>query len=265
MKSMSARSADTIALTVDTLIFSVSSTAAADTRKLSDKHLSILLVKRQKAPFEGQWCVPGGFVRGDETLEDAAERVLTKETNLANIYKEQLQVFSNVGRDPRARIISVAFLSLVDRSRISDALSDEAAWFRVNLEEHGRRTKLHLINDTDDITCELTRTHDVATGTWRYEARGDQPLAFDHSQMIMAGLESLRRRVSSTNIVFNMMPEEFTLGELQQVYEAILGRTLWVPAFRRTIADTVAKTGHMTSTGGHRPSALYSYVRKEDK
>lgn len=254
-----------IALTVDTLIFSVSSTAAKDTRKLSEKHLSILLVKRRKAPFEGQWCVPGGFIKSIETLEDAAERVLMKETNLTGIYKEQLHTFSEVGRDPRARVVSVAFLSLVDQSRITSALNEDAAWFRVDIIEHADHTRLHLTNATDEIICEFTRTPDVATGMYRYTVHGSQALAFDHSQILMVGLESLRRRTSNTSIVFNIMPEEFTLRELQQVHEVILGRTLWVPAFRKTIAHAVSKTGHMTMTGGHRPSALYRYINKEDK
>lgn len=248
------------ALTVDTLLFSVSSVPMQDTRKLPEKNLSILMVKRQKAPFIGQWCLPGGFVKNDETLNQAADRVLAKETNLHDIYKEQVYAFSDVDRDPRMRVVSIAFLSLVDRNKIQETLDPTATWFVITFYERDNMiiTKLSNDNETIHFTATKGKVH-LTSDTDRYDTVQNDMIAFDHCQMILSGLSTLRHKAKYTNIMFNLMPQNFTLGELQQVYETIAGRPIWAPAFRRLTADRVEKTGATVHTGGHRPSQLYTF------
>lgn len=233
---------------------------SADSRKLSEKHLSVLLVKRLKQPYEGQWCLPGGYVKIDETLNRAADRILIKETNLHDIYKEQIYTFSDIDRDPRLRTVSVAYLSLIDKEKIKDELSDEGLWFDVDVKEDNDTTTVMLTGNNETLAFHATRKRAHPTSdAYRYEVTGNDRIAFDHCQMILSGLHALRQKTEHEEIVFNMMPTEFTLGELQQVYEAIIGKVVWTPAFRRIIAKKVQKTGHMVRTGGHRPSESYQY------
>ena len=124
---------DRIALTTDVLIFSVSSEEVENYRKLSEKKFSVLLVKRNTYPFKDKWCLPGGFLRVDETIDDAARRILETETNLKNIYMEQLYTFGDVDRDPRMRIVSTAYIALVDKNRLRDHLPENADWFKMHI------------------------------------------------------------------------------------------------------------------------------------
>ncbi|MCR5186866.1 MAG: NUDIX domain-containing protein [Clostridia bacterium] len=254
---------DRFALSTDLLIFSISRGEAKDCRSLSDKFFSILLVKRNKEPFKGMWCLPGGFVKDNETLDMAADRVLTKETNLHNIYKEQLYTFGDLNRDPRMRVITTAYMALIDKERLTDELSGEASWFNIAIEEKTNETKIRLDNGNDQIVISLKRViEDETTTKYKYEIIQNDNIAFDHVNILMTGLDRIKNKVRDTDIVFNLMPEYFTLGELQQIYEVILGKKLLDPAFRRIIADKVIKTDKTIKTGGHRPSAMYKYKRK---
>ena len=240
---------DRIALTTDVLIFSVSSEEVENYRKLSEKKFSVLLVKRNTYPFKDKWCLPGGFLRVDETIDEAARRILETETNLKNIYMEQLYTFGDVDRDPRMRIVSTAYIALVDKNRLRDHLPENAAWFT-----------MHILEDEEEIQVTL----DNGTESYEYFVKKDDHLAFDHAKVIVSGISRLKNKVEYTDIVFNMMPEYFTLGELQQVYEVILGKKLLDPAFRRIIAKKTVKTDKVQTGGGHRPSALFRYNRNHD-
>lgn len=251
------------ALSTDLLIFSVSRGEAKDCRSLSDKFFSILLVKRTKEPFKGMWCLPGGFVKNDETLDMAADRVLTKETNLHDIYKEQLYTFGDLDRDPRTRVITTAYMALIDKERLTDELSLEASWFNISLDEKDNLININLDNSEEQIHISLKRIiEDETTNKYKYEVVQNNNIAFDHAIILMTGLDRIKNKVRDTDIVFNLMPEYFTLGELQQIYEVILGKKLLDPAFRRIIADKVEKTDKTIKTGGHRPSAMFKYKRK---
>lgn len=251
------------AFSTDLLIFSVSKGEAKTCRTLSDKYFSILLVKRTKEPYKGKWCLPGGFVKQDETLDMAANRVLAKETNLHNIYKEQLFTFSDLLRDPRTRVISTAYMALIDRERITDEISEEASWFNIHLEENNDLVNVVLENETEQISFSINRhIEDKTTNKYKYETNHNDDIAFDHSLIIMTGLDRMKNKVQDTDIIFNLMPEYFTLGELQQIYEVILDKKLLDPAFRRIIADKVIKTDKKIKTGGHRPSVMYRYKSK---
>ena len=249
------------ALTIDILIFSISSSDAPDCRKLSEKHFSILLVKRKKEPFKDKWCLPGGFVSVDETLEEAANRVLLKETNLKGIYKEQLYTFDGVTRDPRTRTISTAYMALIDKNKIKEKLSVDSAWFNIKIKEDKNKIDI-LLSGEEEIKFTIKKIlQDKTTNKYQYETLENDKLAFDHPLIIVTGILRLRNKAHDTDILFNMLPKYFTLGELQQIYELILGKKLLDPAFRRIIADKVVKTGEMKKTGGHRPSVLFIYKK----
>lgn len=249
-----------LSLTSDILVFSVSDGIQGNYRKLNEKYFSILLVKRSNYPFKDKWCLPGGFVDINETIEEATNRILAKEVNLHNIYMEQLYTFSDVNRDPRMRIVSTSYMALVDKNKLTDKLSAKASWFNVRVLEDELTINITLDNgiDTLDVVIEKTIVEQT-TDRYKYNIIKNNFIAFDHALVIATGISRLKNKIEYTDIVFNMMPEYFTLGELQQVYETILDKKLLDPAFRRIIADKVIKTSKYKTGGGHRPSALFKY------
>ncbi len=249
-----------LSMTTDILIMSVSNEDTGNYRKLSEKKFSILLVKRDNYPFKDKWCLPGGFVGIDETLDEAAKRVLKTETNLKDIYIEQLYTFSGVKRDPRMRVISTSYMALVDKNRLMDKLSANASWFNVFMLEDEKAYNVTLDNGIEEIKFVVgKKLRDKTTDRYDFNIIKNDKLAFDHPLVIVSGIERLKNKIEYTDIVFNMMPKYFTLGELQQVYEVILGKKLLDPAFRRIIANKVEKTDKVQTGGGHRPSALFRY------
>lgn len=238
---------DRPSVTVDILVISVSSKDKDNYRKLSDKTMSVLLVKRDTYPFKDMYCLPGGFISMDESLDEAAKRILKQETNIDDIYIEQLYTFGNPNRDPRTRVISTTYVALIDKNKLLNHLNDNTSWFDIEIDNNNYT----LSNQQDEITFTIKDN----------QILNNSKLAFDHALVIDTGLNRIRNKVEYTDIVFNMMPEEFTLGELQQVYEVILGKKLLDPAFRRIIANKVVKTNHFKTGGGHRPSALFKYKK----
>lgn len=245
-----------MSLAADMLIFSVSSEEADNYRKAGRKHFSILLVQRSEYPFKGKWSLPGGFVNPKETIEAAASRVLERETNLSGLYMEQLYTFSALRRDPRMRIVSCAYLALVDKSKFMDGMDASAHWFNIEFSETVEGLAVSLASGDDKI-CFSVQGKEFNEEALKIS--GGELLGFDHAKMIAMGILRLKNKIEYMDLVFHMLPEYFTLGELQQVYEVILGRKLLAPAFRRIIADKVEKTGKVQTGGGHRPSALFRY------
>ncbi|MEE0699507.1 MAG: NUDIX domain-containing protein [Bacilli bacterium] len=265
LKDYDSSAYEKLSITTDILIMSVASEETGNYRKLSEKKFSILLVKRNNYPFKSKWCLPGGFVKIDETLDDAARRILKNETNLKDIYVEQLYTFGDVNRDPRMRVVSTAYMALVDKNRLNDKLSDDASWFNVLLLEDDKEYHVTLDNGSEQIKFVVARElRDLTTDRYDFKVVKNDKLAFDHPLVIISGIERLKNKIEYTDIVFNMMPEYFTLGELQQVYEVILGKKLLDPAFRRIIANKVIKTDKVKTGGGHRPSALFKYKNEKD-
>ncbi len=251
-----------LSLTADILIFSVSDGKQESYRRLPEKNFSILLVKRDNYPFKDKWCLPGGFVRIDETIEEATNRILADETNLHDVYMEQLYTFSDIKRDPRMRIISTSYMALIDKNKLKDELLSNACWFNVNVEETDGEISITLESETDNVLFRAKKILvNKTTNRYKYEIIQNNLIAFDHCNVICEGLHRMKNKIEYTDIVFNMMPEEFTLGELQQVYEIILSKKLLDPAFRRVIEDKVEKTGNMRKNAGHRPSALFRYKK----
>ena len=251
---------DRFSITTDVLVISISDEESTNYRKTSEKVMSILLVKRNNFPFKDKWCLPGGFIRVDEELESAPTRILENETNVKDIYLEQLYTFGGVKRDPRMRVISTTYMALVDKNRMNTELKNEAKWFNLSVSEENNLINLTLTNGDTVITAVVKKTlREKTTDRYEFSIVENDSIAFDHPLVIVSGMERLKNKIEYTDVVFNMMPKYFTLGELQKVYEVILNKKLLDPAFRRIIANKVEETDEMKTGGGHRPSRLFKY------
>ncbi|TBL68614.1 NUDIX hydrolase [Paenibacillus thalictri] len=259
----------------DMVIFTVTEAAEDNYRKLPEKELRILLIHRGGHPFLGKWALPGGFVRPNETTEQAAARELREETGVDRVYLEQLYTFSDIGRDPRTWVMSCCHMALINSSEVQVKAGDDAAhaaWFKVRyrllreqkelIEDGYIKTlqyELTLSSEHGELSAIVERTVTAtltSTGT-SYGIVSNNGLAFDHAKMIACAIERLRGKVNYTDIALHLMPKLFTLTELQQVYEVILDKELLKAAFRRKTADLVTETDHYTENAGHRPSRLY--------
>jgi len=255
---------DRLSMTVDILIFSVSSNTPQNYRKLPQKNFRILLVKRDNYPFKDKWCLPGGFIGIEENLEKAARRILSNETNLNDVFLEQLYTFGDPKRDPRMRIVSTSFMALIDKAELKEELLPSASWFNISVKERDKIMDIELDNGEESISIKVKKElKNPTTSKYNYTVVENEKIAFDHPLVISTGIDRLKSKIEYTDIVFNLMPEYFSLGELQQVYEVILGKELLAPAFRRIIKDKVEKTDMVKKGRGHRPSVLYHYNGKE--
>ncbi|MDQ0915094.1 NUDIX domain-containing protein [Paenibacillus sp. V4I5] len=264
-------------VTVDMLIFTVVDEEKENYRKLPEKSLKLLMVKRGVHPYIGQWALPGGFVTEDESIDEAALRELKTETNIDDVYMEQLYTWGDVNRDPRTRVISCSYMALVDCRSLEVKAgddADDARWFNVRysvLEEKKtilekdfvfeKVVKITLSNDKDilEAIIKVIEKYSGKTAMVEREVIVSNGIAFDHAEMIQYAVERLRNKIEYTDIAFNLMPELFTLSELQQVYEVTLGKELLSAAFRRKIADMVMETNQFTKDAGHRPAKLFKF------
>jgi len=249
------------AVSTDILVFGISSIDDDDYKKLDNKKMSILLIKRDTYPYKDKWCLPGGFVKLDEDLESAPKRILKNETGLSNIYLEQLYTFGNVKRDPRMRVVCSSYMALIDKDKIKEKLGNNTSWFDIiEYQEDGDNIKILLSNQEENISFSINKTlRELTTDRYSFEIKENNKLAFDNPLTIVSGYARLRNKLLYTDIVFNMMGEYFTLGELQKVYELILGKKLLDPAFRRIISKKIEKTDKFKTGEGHRPSRLFKY------
>ncbi len=191
-----------------------------------DRAVHVLLVPLHGRAFAGRWALPGGRVRTEETLDEAARRELAARTGLRDTYLEQLYTFGSPQRDPHGRVISVAYFALIP---------------------HGGRFQGARAGD---------QYADVA---WRPVARLP-PLAYDHHTVVTTALARLRAKLEYTNLVYTLLPHRFTLGELQEMYEAILGRTLDRRNFRKKLLSLgLLRRVEGQRRGPHRPAALYAF------
>ena len=148
---------DRLSLTTDILIFSVSDGVQENYRKLNRKYFSVLLVKRDNYPFKDKWCLPGGFVKIDEDIEDAAKRILKEEANISDIYIEQLYTYGNPKRDPRTRVISTSYMALIDKNKLKYDISKNASWFNVMVLEDEKFIDVTLDNGNETIKYKIKR------------------------------------------------------------------------------------------------------------
>jgi 8-oxo-dGTP diphosphatase len=204
------------AVTVDCVVFG-----------LADGDLNVLLIQRDVDPYQGAWALPGGFVKIDEDLDAAARRELEEETGVRDLYLEQLAAFGAPERDPRERVITVAYVAIVNLFEHPVAAATDArnaGWFR-----------------TDELP----------------------PLAFDHATIFDTGLERLRTKVRGEPVVFEFLPEKFTLRQVQSLYETILGEQLDKRNFRKKIQSTglIIPTEEVEMDVAHRAAQLFRFDR----
>lgn len=192
---------------------------------VKDDRLKIVLVRRNEHPFKDMLSLPGVFVGINETLDEAAARGAMEEAGLADIYFEQLYTWGDIDRDPRMRIISVSYLSLTPAEKLTLSA--------------GSRTSSAELYDVEELLA------------------SDEELAFDHRKIIGYGRERIRNKTEYSRIAFEFLPKEFTLPQLQRVYEILLGKPLYKANFRRRVAPLIDETERMTSGDAHRPSRIY--------
>lgn len=194
-------------------------------------NLRVLLVQRDKQPLAGRWALPGGFIHMDEALEQSVLRVLTDKTGVTLTRLEQLATFGDPGRDPRGRVISVAYMALTRPQ--SFTTGPLAYWFLA-----------------DEITEASVNPHFKGPA-----------LAFDHYKILKVAVERLRSKIRWQPVGIDLLPREFTLGQLECLYEAILGRGIERRNFRRKVLKhgLLVDTGHIQRGVGHRPGALYRF------
>ncbi len=202
------------ALTVDCVVFG-----------FDESELKVLLIERGQGPFKGRWALPGGFVRVDETIDDAARRELTEETGLKDIFLEQLYTFGAVNRDPRERVVSVAYYALV---KLSDHRAKAAT--------------------------------DAANAEW-FPVSKVPALAFDHANILATAQARLKGKVRYEPIGFELLPPRFTLSQLQHLYEAVLETELDKRNFRKKVLGfgLLIPLTNAQMTGRHRPAQLFSF------
>ena len=201
-----------LSVTTDIVIFSI-----------IEEALHVLLIERGNDPFKGRWALPGGFLDEDEDLDVCARRELAEETGVTDIYLEQLYTFGAVGRDPRGRVVTVAYFALVPIGGL-----------------------------------DVQAASDAADARW-FPADAPPPLAFDHAEILQRARGRLISKLGYSTIAFQMMPAAFTLSALQRVYEIIGGAPLDKRNFRKSILalGVLEETGEKQSQGAHRPAALY--------
>jgi 8-oxo-dGTP diphosphatase len=203
------------ALTVDCIVFGLD----------AQLELKVMLIQRDIPPFQGQWAIPGGFVRIDETLEQAALRELQEETGIHDVYLDQLYTFGDLGRDPRDRTVTVAYyalINLVEQQIQASTDAREAEWFA-----------LFSIPE----------------------------LAFDHEQILQKAIARLRSKIRYEPIGFELLPKNFTLSQLQKLYEIVGDRALDKRNFRKKILsmDLLIDTGEIEQGVAHRAAKLYQF------
>lgn len=211
---------------------------------LRDRRLTVLLRQREDHPFRGRWALPGGFVGIDEPVDAAAQRVLRDKAGMAAAHLEQLYTFGAVDRDPRTRIITVAYLALLEEAAFAAAL----------------RAQPELAPATLDVPW----TGEAGGPVTALGAEGEAlPLAFDHADILALVVLRLRGKLDYSDVGFALLPELFTLRQLQDVHEAILGTPLNKPAFRRRMLDKgwLAATGAREEGTSYRPAELFRFQR----
>lgn len=214
------------AVTVDLVIFTI-----------ADDDLKVLLIRRGLEPYKDCWALPGGFVDINESLEQAAARELQEEVGVTNVYLEQLYTFGAPGRDPRGRVISVAYFALIDAERQRIVAASDAAdaeWHSVF--KQAKPTKQGKL----------------------------AKLAFDHKQILDYAVWRLRNKIEWTTVGYELLPKKFTLSELQRVYEIILQKPVDKRNFRKKILaqGQIVELNETRSDGAHRPARLYSFRKK---
>lgn len=285
---------DRPSVAADVVVFSVmKDDECEDVRRLQEKKLKILLIRRGGFPYKGSWAMPGGFCRKGEDVIDSARRELCEETGIDDAYVKLVGVYGEPGRDPRGWVISSTYMALMNaracRLKAGDDAQD-ARWFTVELTDvsteatevsgtgeenvkneveashkvqNGKKYRLVLKNADSDIklTAVLRRTDMSSCGrsSDSYYIEECEGLAFDHARIITEAVLGLREDVRrDMELAFDLLPDRFTLTELQNVYEQIWDMELTTPNFRRKIVEYVEETDAYQSGERYRPAKLFT-------
>jgi len=260
----------------DAIVFTIRDIKTDNYRKLPEKKLQVLLVKRGENPFIDKWSIPGVFIQEKENFEGSVKRCLDEKANISDIYLEQLYTWGSPKRDPRTRVISVSHMGLINSDNIDlkpGKNVEDIAWFTINTEilkeEKEEIEDGYKITEEVCLTLENEKTvlKSVLNVIKEYRRNNEiiytniisSDLAFDHPKMLIYAIERLKNKVEYTTIAFNLMPKEFTLTKLQQVYEILLDKKLLKANFRRKISEMVIETEHYDENQGHRPSKLFRF------
>lgn len=281
---------DRPSVAADVVVFSVmKDDECEDVRRLQEKKLKILLIRRGGFPYKGSWAMPGGFCRKGEDVIDSARRELGEETGIDDAYVKLVGVYGEPGRDPRGWVISSTYMALMNARACHLKAGDDAQdarWFTVELTDvstevsgigeeivkneveasckvqNEKRYRLVLKNADSDIklTAVLRRTDMSSCGrsSDSYDIEECEGLAFDHARIITEAVLGLREDVRrDMKLAFDLLPERFTLTELQNVYEQIWDMELTTPNFRRKIAEYVKETDAYQAGERYRPAKLF--------
>lgn len=270
---------DRPSVATDMAIFSVREAAEAENfRKLPKLSLKLLLVCRNAHPYKGQWALPGGFCRPGEDVAETARRELFEETGIQNAFLSLFGSFGEESRDPRGWVISNAFLALVEAGNHqlhAGADAGGADWFTIEAEVSGETKEVKEDSaqiETDYIlrfrqeksgvvlTAKITEKKSFCNyhESVSYRITESDGIAFDHAKIILRAWQHMRETAETDpRIVFDLMPELFTLNRLQSAMELILGQELLTANFRRKIAEYVVETEKLSEGKGHRPAKLY--------
>ena len=238
--------------TVDIVILAAENKNEDNIRKVPSKQLQVMLVKRNQEPFKGTWVLPGGFVDYEIGLSEAVSKKLIQKTGISNIYTEQLYTYGdNVNRDPRDRVITVAYIALVNKNKLININKEndcdfETAWFWVNTERSENGQVVNVGLERVEGMC----AEEITTG-------------FDHKNIIIDAINRMANKIMYTDIGFNLVDKEFTIKELQTAYECVIGKQ--IAGFRRLIENKVKETNKTTydikdKPDSYRPAKLYYKV-----
>ena len=256
-------------------------------RKLENRELKLLLIKRSQFPYKGAWALPGGFLRPGETIEETAKRELLEETGVENPFLHLAGVYSEARRDPRGWIISNSFISLINAENCTlraDTDAWDAAWFCVKLQSDNTSSD-DSTSTTKMIKHTLTLSFDSASSDSNikgdenieikaivsekstrkgynhvssYQIVDSGELGFDHAKIIVQSLLELRDMMEyDLRIAFDLLPESFTLAQLQSTIEKVTDKKFLSANFRRKVAEYVEETGEVIEGYGHRPAMLF--------
>ncbi|WP_026889627.1 NUDIX hydrolase [Clostridium beijerinckii] len=267
---------DRPSVTNDIIIFTTGDRIEKNSRKVPKKGMQVLLIKRDDYPHKGKWAIPGGFVKNDESLEDGALRKLKEETGIDNVYTEQLYTFGEVNRDPRTRVISIGNIALISKEDIrfgdyKDRKESKWFWVEKNLID-SKKDDTHTINkyilkfESEDeeikfnyeIIEKIERTiFRKKENSYKTLNESNDELAFDHYKIIDYAVDRIRNKIEYTPIALNLLPRLFTVKELQNVYEAIMGREIL--NFRRKMEDMIIETDEKIEGKPFRPAKVFKF------
>lgn len=226
-------------VTTDVIIFTID----------DDNDLNVLLIKRKNYPFKDKWAIPGGFVDINESIDTAASRELFEETNLKDIKIDQIGTFGEVDRDPRMRVISIAYFAFVPKNKLNIKAGDdakEAILFKIKKDE-----SLYFINTKTD------------------EKISEEELAFDHKEILKLALKRLNNRIDYTDDILYFLDEYFTIFEAKSIYESISQTSIDTNNFRRDFlkkfAGKIEKTKKTSTKYSNRAASVYRKVQNNDR